>query len=160
MALHINTHPYFIGFEQTFDHLKQMQENMAKQVTGYPPYNISKVSENKYLIEMAVAGFAKQDIEIELEESVLKVKGKLETMDQLTADGVDKTYLHKGIADRAFTRQFTLADNVEVQNAKLLNGMLKIYLEHIIPDYKKPKKVHIDDKETGPPEFLAEDLKI
>jgi len=160
MGLYLNTNPYFIGFEQTFSHLKQMQDNMAKQVVGYPPYNISKIDENKYLIEMAVAGFAKNDIELELEESVLKIKGKLQTVEDHAKDAIERTYIHKGIADRTFQRQFTLADNVEVKNAKLLNGMLKIYLEHVIPEHKKPKKIKIHDQENGPPDFLAEDLKI
>jgi len=138
-----NVNPFFIGFEDTVRRLNSMQEAMSKQVTGYPPYNICKTNNTDYIIEFAVAGFSEKDIDIELEENVLKIKGKLETTDDLVEGGINKTYFYKGIADRAFTRQFTLADDVEVKEAKLINGMLKIYLEHIIPEYKKPKRITI-----------------
>jgi molecular chaperone IbpA len=155
-----NSYPFFIGFEETFRRLEEAQSSVSKQLTGYPPYNISKLDDSRYLIELAVAGFGKKDIEIELADNILKVRGKYETLDKVLEDGTEKTFIHKGIADRVFTRQFTLADNVEIKNAKLINGMLKIYLEHVIPENKKPKKIKIDDDVTKPPEFLAEDLKV
>ena len=140
---------YFVG---NTDRLLKSWENMATVAqkinkTNYPPYNIKKIDDNRYVIEMAVAGFTKQDIELEFAENTLNVKGKLETMDDLLKDGVDQTYLYRGIADRAFTRQFTLADNVEIKNASLLNGMLKIWLEAIIPESKKPKKIDITESD-------------
>jgi molecular chaperone IbpA len=95
---------------------------------------------------MAVAGFTKQDVTLEMEDDKLIVRGKMETIDDLTKDGLEQAYLYKGISDRAFTRQFTLADSVEVRNAQLLNGMLKIWLEAIIPEHKKPKKIDINDE--------------
>ena len=122
-----------------------MTRSVQKAIPSYPPYNIKKVSENKYVIELAVAGFGKQDLEMELNEGVLSIKGRT-SLDTLTKDGVDQTYLYKGIADRAFTRQFTLADTVEIKNAELINGMLKVWLENIIPEHKKPKKIDIEDK--------------
>ena len=108
--------------------------------------NLKKTDDNVYVIEMAVAGFGKQDIELTLEENKLKIKGQT-TLDTLVADGVDQKFLHKGISDRPFERTFTLADNVVVNNAQMMNGLLKIWLEHIIPEDKKPKKIDIEDVE-------------
>lgn len=127
-----------VGFESIFKRLAEMSETMPK-IPTYPPYNIKKIDENKYVIEMAVAGFGRQDIELELEDGKLTVKGNV------TAD--DGEYLFKGIAERAFTRQFTLADTVEVKNADLINGMLKIWLERFIPEEKKPKKIPVGEPE-------------
>ena len=139
-----------IGSDQI---LKQMQESLEKfpKVPSYPPYNIRKVEDNRYVIEIAVAGFGTQDIEITTQDSVLAVKGQLNTDNE--AD-----YIFKGIADRAFTRTFTLADTVEVKNADLINGMLKIWLERFIPEEKKPKKIDISstDTKSSKKEFLTE----
>ena len=140
--------PNTIGFDEAFKNLENVTRTIQKAVPSYPPYNIKKVAENRYVLELAVAGFGKQDLELELKEGVLSVKGRT-TMDTLTKDGHDVTYLYKGIADRAFTRQFTLADSVEIKNAELLNGMLKVWLENIIPESKKPKKIDIEDKASS-----------
>lgn len=123
-----------IGFEPILKKLAEMTESMPK-IPTYPPYNIKKTGENTYVIELAVAGFGKQDLELELQEGVLTIKGSV------SSDDAD--YIYKGIAERAFTRQFTLADTVEVKNADLINGMLKIWLERFIPEEKKPKKIDI-----------------
>ena len=123
-----------VGFEPILKRLAEISETFPK-IPTYPPYNIKKTGENTYVIEMAVAGFGRQDLELELQDGVLTVKGSV------TSD--DAEYLHKGIAERAFTRQFTLADTVEVKNADLINGMLKIWLERFIPEEKKPKKIDI-----------------
>jgi molecular chaperone IbpA len=138
-----------VGFEPILKRLAEITEAMPK-VPTYPPYNIKKVDENKYVIEMAVAGFGKQDLELELQDGTLTVKGNI------TAD--DSEYLYKGIAERAFTRQFTLADTVEIKNADLINGMLKIWLERFIPEEKKPKKINIGEAETesSTKQFLSE----
>ena len=102
-----------------------------------------KTGDNSYTIELAVAGFGKHNLDIELANNTLIVKGGL-SVDDMASETVNPVqYLWKGIADRYFTRSFTLADSVEVRNAELVNGMLKIFLEHIIPDEKKPKKVDI-----------------
>lgn len=132
---HFNT---TIGFEPILKKLKDMNETLPK-IPTYPPYNIRKVGENKYVIELAVAGFGKQDIELELQDGVLTIKG------QTSTDNDNTEFLFKGIADRAFTRQFTLADTVEVKNAELINGMLKVWLERFIPEEKKPKKIDITE---------------
>lgn len=139
---------FYIGSDQLLKQLEQFSNTAAKAITNYPPYNIKKVDDNKYVIEMAVAGFTRQDVELEMIDGKLIVKGKLETIDELTKDGDNQTYLYKGISDRAFTRQFTLADTVEVKNAELLNGMLKIWLEAIIPEHKKPTKIKINDEKN------------
>ena len=125
-----------IGFEPILKRLAEISESMPK-VPTYPPYNIKKVDENKYVIEMAVAGFGRQDIEIEIQDGTLTVVGSIKSDDS-------SDYIFKGIADRAFTRQFTLADSVEVKNADLINGMLKIWLERFVPEEKKPKKIVIN----------------
>jgi molecular chaperone IbpA len=135
-----------IGFEPILKRLAEINEAFPK-VPTYPPFNIKKVDENKYILEMAVAGFGKQDIEIELEDGKLTVKGNV------TSDEAD--YLYKGIAERAFTRQFSLADSVEVKNADLINGMLKIWLERFIPEEKQPKKIPIGETVSNK-QFLSE----
>lgn len=147
--------PSTVGFDRVFDHLENVHRSMSKVIPSYPPYNIKKVDDNKYVIELAVAGFGKQDLEMELKEGVLAIKGS-------TSSNDSDTFLYKGIADRAFTRQFTLADTVEIQNAELINGMLKIWLENIIPDEKKPKKIDIKDTSSYPTskELLTEEDKI
>jgi molecular chaperone IbpA len=128
-----------VGFDDAFKRLADFAETLPKAV-AYPPYNIRKTGENTYTIEIAVAGFGKQDIELVLEDNVLTIKGSI------TSDDAN-SYLYKGIADRAFTRKFTLADTVEVKNADLINGMLKIWLERFIPESKKPRKIDINTNE-------------
>lgn len=124
-----------VGFDEVFKRLASFTENLPK-IPTYPPYNIRRTGDNTYVIEVAVAGFGKQDIELVLENGVLTIKG------QITGDD-NQDYLFKGIANRAFTRSFTLADTVKVQNAELLNGMLKVWLERFIPEDKKPQKIEI-----------------
>jgi len=142
---------FLIGFDDMFDRFTQIQNNLAKQVT-YPPYNLSKIDDNKYLIELAVAGFGKQNIELELAEGTLKISGKIEG-DQ------ESNYIHKGIATRPFERKFALEDHIEVKDASMVNGLLRIWLERIIPEHKKPKKIEVKDTEesvTTPKQFLSE----
>ena len=138
---------YFVGADKLLARLNENVKAISNtSLNGaYPPFNLKKVDDNKYVIEVAVAGFGKQDIELTLEDNKLLINGKT-TIDTLTEDGTDVTFLHKGISDRAFTRTFTLADNVVVQNAKMVNGLLKIWLEHIIPEDKKPKKIDIEEE--------------
>lgn len=132
---------FFVGADRVAETLRKNAEWLANNAaTSYPPFNLKKTDENKYVIEMAVAGFAKQDIEITLEDNKLVIKGNTST------DGSDaQEYLHMGIANRAFTRQFTLADNVEINNAEMINGMLRVWLDHIIPEEKKPRKIDIKE---------------
>jgi molecular chaperone IbpA len=129
----------FIGFEDTLDNIRRATEQTAKAL-GYPPYNIKQVKDNKYVIEMAVAGFAKSDIEITLEGNKLIVKG-------LAKDDADSAnFLYKGIANRAFERAFVINDKVEIKEAELVNGMLKVWLENIVKTQDAIKKIGIKEK--------------
>lgn len=139
-----NFDKYILGADKMLQTLSKAHDNFTKSIPGYPPYNIAKVDENKYVIEMAVAGFGKNNLDIEIANNTLTVKGGL-TLDQLDPPSNPMQYIYKGIADRAFTRKFNLADTIEVKNAELVNGMLKLWLENIIPENKKPKRVDIKD---------------
>ena len=130
--------PYAVGFDRTFDRLFDYVTHQAES-TGYPPYNIQKTEDFKFVIEMALAGFDKKDIEIEVAEGVLTVKS-LKDKDTGTTD--DYT-LYKGISQRNFTRKFTLADDIVVKGAELKNGMLTINLERIVPEEKKPQLIEV-----------------
>jgi molecular chaperone IbpA len=133
---------FFVGFDDQFTRMQKMHEDLTKNIPNYPPYNIKKTGDNTYVIELAVAGFARQDIEIELDGGKMIVKGNVQNDDTATDN-----FLFKGIAARNFTRTFALDDQVEIKNAEMLNGMLQVFLERIIPEHKKPKKVEI--KEAG-----------
>lgn len=125
----------FIGYEDTINNLRKYTEQASKAV-GYPPYNIKQVKDNKYVIEMAVAGFAKSDIELTMEGNKLTIKGA-------TKDSDTETFLYQGIANRAFERTFTLNDKVEIKDAQMVNGMLKVWLENIIKTQDAIKKIAI-----------------
>ena len=132
---------FFVGADKIAQKMNETIEHIQKTAgVAYPPFNLKKTDENKYAIELAVAGFGKQDIDLTLEDNKLVIKGNTAVDTEEAAD-----YLHKGIADRAFTRTFSLADNVVVNNAEMINGILKIWLEHIIPEDKKPKKIDITE---------------
>jgi len=133
---------FFVGADKVLKNLHTAHEAYAKSVPGYPPYNIVKNDENNYTIELAVAGFGKHNLDIELANNTLVVKGGF-TVDEIDPADHPIEYIWKGIADRVFTRKFTLADTVEVKNAEYINGMLKIFLENVVPENKKPKKVSI-----------------
>ena len=130
---------FFVGFDDQLNRMAKFHDDFTKNIPNYPPYNIKKTDENKYVIEMAVAGFSKHEIEIEFAQDKLIVKGNA------TEDQEAKEWLYQGIAARNFTRTFALNDHVEINGAELMNGMLKIALERIIPESKKPKKIDITD---------------
>lgn len=125
-----------VGFDRLFD----LIDSYAEQSQGYPPYNIERSDETHYRISVAVAGFAEKDLAIEVREGVLTVTGKHEETDK--SDGKD--FLYQGIAGRAFERRFQLAEHVEVQGARLENGLLHIDLERLIPEEKKPRQIAIN----------------
>lgn len=139
---------FFVGFDPLVKRLSEAAEQTVKLAQNYPPYNIKQIDENRYVIEMAVAGFGKQDIEVELADSKLVIKGNVKSGEEAEKDSKGEwtwpTFLYQGLAMRPFTRQFTLADNIEIHNAKLVNGILKIALEAIIPEEKKSKKIEIN----------------
>ena len=130
--------PFAVGFDRTFDTLELLASSRAKE-TNYPPYNIRKISEDQYAIELAVAGFEDKDIDIELVEETLTIKGN---RPHEAGDGL----LHQGLAARDFVKKFVLSDDMEIKGAALSNGMLYIGLERIIPDEKKPRKIKLTSK--------------
>jgi len=150
---------FFVGYDGMLKKMQEASESLAKSIPNYPPYNIVKVNDNKYVIEMAVAGFGKHNLDVEIQDGTLTIHGFTNTDGNESIDN----YLYKGIADRSFIRKFSIADTVEIKNAELLNGMLKIWLENIIPDSKKPKKVDISEpaeassKTSSNKQFLTED---
>ena len=129
--------PFSVGFDDLFDHFNNTLEYSVKQQTSYPPYNINKVDELNYQIEMALAGFNKKDIEIKSADSQLTIKS-VENDDK-----DEKETLHRGISKRKFSRTFTLADDIKVNGAELKDGMLLIELEKIVPEEKKPRTIDI-----------------
>ena len=139
---------FLIGFDEQFNRLQKFHDDMAKNIPNYPPYNIVKKDENHYTIELAVAGFGQTDIDIEMENGKLVVRGNIKTEES------EDNFLFRGIANRAFSRAFVLNDEVEVKDAELFNGMLKIFLERLTPETKKPKKIAIKSK--GDKQLLQE----
>lgn len=135
---------FFVGYDKIAGKLAEVAEQSVKLVQNYPPSNIKKVDENRYVIEMAVAGFGKQDIDVEFADGKLIVRGKVDSAEQSEEEAYP-FYVYKGISSKPFTRQFTIADNVEIKNADLFNGMLKIWLEAITPEHRKPTKVEINE---------------
>ena len=125
-----------IGFDRLVNDF--FNEPTFTNATGYPPYNISKGKDDVYEITLAVAGFKKDDIDIELEDGTLKITGTSNVLDD-----DDREYLHKCIAERNFVRTFKLAEFVEVKDAKLIDGILRVSLFRNVPDAMKPQKIKI-----------------
>ena len=134
--------PVTVGFDNVFDHFERMMDdhNFNEMVRyNYPPYNIVKTGDYTYNIELALAGFNKKDIDITMEDGMLNIKSVVEATKDKDEDGV----IHKGIAKRYFSKSFTIADDVEVKGAELKDGLLKVSLERIIPESKKPRTIDI-----------------
>lgn len=125
-----------VGFDR-FGSLLDAALSADRQSAGYPPYDIELVGENKYAITLAVAGFQDSEIDVQIEKGVLTVRGKKEEAKK------DSRYLHRGIATRSFERKFNLADHVEVVNAQLDNGLLKISMVREIPEAMKPRRIPV-----------------
>ena len=137
---HKTLDPFTVGFDKLFEDL----QDIAAKVPTYPPYNIKQVKENKYVIEMAVAGFAKSDIEVTLDGNKLVVSGSAKEDNT----EVEENYFYKGIANRNFQRTFKLADKIEIEDAELANGMLKIWLQNLVQANDAIKKIAITDKKS------------
>jgi molecular chaperone IbpA len=118
-----------------FDRLLNLLDGAAEQ--GYPPYNIERSDENNYRVTVAVAGFAEKDLAVDVKDRVLTITGKKD-------EGEKPSFLHQGIAGRAFERSFQLAEHVEVKAARLENGLLHVDLERIVPEEKKPRRIQIN----------------
>ena len=129
---------FSVGFDSIFDRFFDMD---TTRDSGYPPYNIRKINEAQYVIEIALAGFSKEDIEVEVTEGNLTIRSKEEK-----ETDEDESFVHKGIAKRSFLRSFTLSDDIIVKGADLKDGMLIINLEKVIPDEKKPRLIQIGSK--------------
>jgi molecular chaperone IbpA len=127
--------PYAVGFDRVFDQLNTYAANNATS-TGFPPYNIRKGGEYTFVIDMALAGFSKKDIEIEVTEGLLTVRS-------IKENDENDSNIYRGISYRKFNRKFTLADDIVVNDASLENGMLEITLERIVPDAKKPRIIKV-----------------
>ena len=128
-----------VGFDSMFDRLEELHRQAAGTNTGYPPYNMVKVTENQYEIELAVAGFKEGEVSITVQDNQLVIEGK-----RVVDEGSDpKEYVHRGIGARDFVRTFTLAEYVEVIGASQENGILSVYLARIVPDEAKPKTIEI-----------------
>jgi molecular chaperone IbpA len=127
-----------LGFENFIRDVEAIL-NDTKPVSNFPPHNIIKADENKYVVELAVAGFAKDEIDIQVQEGNLTIKGEKKDKDELD-------YLHRGIGTRSFTKVITIADTIEVKGAEIKDGILRVGLENIIPEHKKPRKIEIGNE--------------
>jgi len=135
-SLHAQLTRGAIGFDQMFDELHRTFAN-SKSDGNYPPHNIVELDDEHYVLELAIAGFAQDEIDLEIKENVITIKGEKEKKDD------EIKYLHKGISTRNFSRTIPLAENIEVRGATVKNGILSIALERVVPDEKKPKKIAI-----------------
>ena len=133
--------PFSIGFDDMFDQFESMLGDGGLVKNNYPPYNIRKAGKDKYAIELAIAGFNKNDVEVEFEDNLLTVKTK--KIDKTVEKDGDEI-IHKGISQRSFSRSFTIADDVKVNGAKLKDGLLTINCEKIVPEQKKKKLIPIN----------------
>ena len=129
--------PQSIGFESI---LKEVEDLLASPVNqSFPPHNIIKVDDYQYIVELAIAGFNKQEVTITLKDSVLEIKG------QKNPEDPEVQYLHKGIGTRSFIKTIKLADTVEVRGADFKDGILRVALENVVPESKKPRQIEISD---------------
>ena len=130
--------PFAVGFDRTFGTLELLANSRAKE-TNYPPYNIRKISDDQYTIELAVAGFEEKDIDVELAGENLVIKGN-------RSKEAENGLLHQGLAARDFSKKFVLTDDMVIKGAALSNGMLYIGIERIIPEEKRPRKIKLTSK--------------
>ena len=138
--------PVTVGFDNVFDHFERMFDEdsffRSPTMSNFPPYNIVKTGKNTYDVELALAGFSKDDIEVQYEDNMLSVKSK-EKDDKSESKDENGDILHRGISKRWFSKSFTIADDVEVKGAELKDGLLKISMERIIPEGKAPRTIEI-----------------
>ena len=130
--------PLSVGFDDVFDHFESMFDYDMVNVSNYPPYNIVKTGDNKYDVEVALAGFNKKDINVSVENGMLTIESKEDK-----SKDKDGEVIHKGISKRYFKKSFTISDDVEVKGAELKDGMLRVSMEKIIPESKKLKTIDI-----------------
>ena len=138
-------HKFGIGFDNLFDDL--MRVNAQQSNNNYPPYNIVQVNDDEYMISLAVAGFGHDNLTVTKEKNFLIIEGMHSVAKLADEDNANYTYLHKGISERSFRREFQLADHVEISNAHLELGILSIHLKREVPEEAKPKTIAISYKE-------------
>lgn len=145
-------HHSTLGFDRFFDDVeKLLNMDVQKTASNFPPHNIIKLDDSRYVVELAVAGFSKDEIDISVDDGNLIVKG------EKTDAKTDVQYLHKGIGTRSFTKSLTIADTIEVKGAEFKDGILRIGLENIVPEHKKPRKVEIGESlKEFKPQLLQE----
>ena len=144
-----------LGFENFFrDVEKLLDMDVSKVTSSFPPHNIIKLDDSRYVVELAIAGFSKDEIEITTQDGTLTIKGEKKDKE------LEMTYLHRGIGARSFTKQLTIADTVEVKGAEFKDGILRVGLENIIPESKKPRKIEIGNElKEFKPQLLQESKK-
>ena len=131
-----NLRRHAIGFDQLFSDLNRSFR--TGEQGNYPPYNVIQTGENTFAVEVAVAGFSEEDLDVELKDNILTVKGE-----RKETDAPEVEYLHRGIGARDFVRTFTLAEHLEVRGATVINGILAVSLERVVPEADKPRKIAI-----------------
>ena len=141
-----------LGFDRFFDDVEKfLNMDVQKGVSNFPPHNIIKLDDSRYVVELAVAGFSKDEIEISVEDGTLTVKGEKKEKE------LEIQYIHRGIGTRSFTKTLTIANTIEVKGAEFKDGILRIGLENIIPEHKKPRKIEIGSElKEFKPQLLQE----
>ena len=139
LSLFNKLRPVSVGFDSVFDHFESMFNESPSLHTNYPPYDILKTDEHSYVIELAVAGFSKKDIEVTVENGVLTV----ESDRKANAESSGQEIIHRGISKRYFKKSFSISDDVEIRGAELKDGLLRISMEKIIPESRKRKEISI-----------------
>jgi molecular chaperone IbpA len=145
--------PSFVGFDNLFNEIERLVEG-TQPAPSFPPHNILKVNDNNYVVELAVAGFGKDEIDIQLDDGNLIIKGEKKDKEGLE-------YVYRGIATRAFTKKIRLMETIEVRGAEFKDGILRIGLENVIPDHKKPRKIQIESElKLFQPKLLQEEVTV
>ena len=145
-----------LGFERLFDDVEKLLSMDIQKATTFPPHNILKLDDSRYIVELAIAGFSKDEIEITAEDGTLTIKGE-----KVDKDLGDAVYLHRGIGTRSFTKTLKIADTVEVKGAEFKDGILRVGLENVIPEHKKPRKIEIGENlKEFKPQLLQEKKDI
>ena len=139
LSLFNKLRPVSVGFDSVFDHFESLFNDSPSLHTNYPPYDILKTDEHSYVIELAVAGFSKKDIEVTVENGVLTVESDREG----NAENSGQEIIHRGISKRYFKKSFSISDDVEIRGAELKDGLLRISMEKIIPESRKRKEISI-----------------
>jgi len=139
LSLFNKLRPVSVGFDSVFDHFESMFNESPSLRTNYPPYDIVKTDEHSYVIELAVAGFSKKDIEVTVENGVLTVESDRKG----NAESSGQEIIHRGISKRYFKKSFSISDDVEIRGAELTDGLLRISMEKIIPESRKRKEISI-----------------